>query len=205
MPAECAYAEAGVGRPLRVSHASAVRSNSRGRYTAAVNAEPLLGEIARTLQQLHFDVVLIGNAAAALQGAPVTTVDFDFMFRKTPTNIRKLKSLAHSLRATILRPYYPVSDLYRVTRDDDGLQLDFMATIHGVRSFAGMRSRALIVEIGGAPLAVASLADIIRSKKAAGRPRDRAVIDLLERTYEEASHQSEQTGRTPPRKRPRAR
>jgi len=80
-----------------------------------------------------------------------------------------------------------------------------MATIHGVRSFAGMRSRALIVEIGGAPLAVASLADIIRSKKAAGRPRDRAVIDLLERTYEEASHQGEQTGRTPPRKRPRAR
>jgi hypothetical protein len=25
-------------------------------------------------------------------------------------------------------------------RDDDGLQLDFMATIHGTRSFAGLRS-----------------------------------------------------------------
>src|SRR4029453_9508541 len=98
------------------------------------------------------DVVLIGNAAAALQGAPVTTVDFDFMFRKTPANLRKLKSLAKALDATVLRPYYPVSDLFRVTRDDDGLQLDFMATIHGVRSFAGLKSRASAVNIAGGQL-----------------------------------------------------
>jgi hypothetical protein len=29
------------------------------------------------------EAVLIGNAAAALQGGPITTVDFDFMFHKT--------------------------------------------------------------------------------------------------------------------------
>jgi hypothetical protein len=62
-----------------------------------VNAEPFLAEIARHLRDLHFDVVLIGNAAAALQGAPVTTVDFDFMFRKTAVNLRKLKALAARL------------------------------------------------------------------------------------------------------------
>ena len=49
-----------------------------------MNAEPFLAEVARHLEEIHFDAVLIGNAAAALQGAPVTTVDFDFMFRKTP-------------------------------------------------------------------------------------------------------------------------
>jgi predicted nucleotidyltransferase len=170
-----------------------------------VNAEPFLSEIARRLQQLHLDVVLIGNAAAALQGAPVTTVDFDFMFRKTPANLHKLKSLAKALDATVLRPYYPVSDLFRVTRDDDGLQLDFMATIHGVRSFAGLKSRASTVDIGGATLLVASLADIIRSKKAAGRRRDRAVIDVLERTHEEASRTSGEAARAQARKRSRAR
>ena len=105
-----------------------------------MNAEPFLSEIARRLHELHFDVVLIGNAAAALQGAPVTTLDFDFMFRKTPANLRTLKALARALNATVLRPYYPASDLFRVTRDDDGLQLDFMATIHGIRSFAGLRA-----------------------------------------------------------------
>ena len=54
-------------------------------YTDAVmDAEPLLVEIGRRMLEVGLDAVLIGNAAAALQGAPVTTVDFDFFFRKTP-------------------------------------------------------------------------------------------------------------------------
>jgi predicted nucleotidyltransferase len=139
------------------------------------------------MARLNVDAVLIGNAAAALQGAPVTTVDFDFLFRKTPRNLAKLKALAKALGATVLRPYYPVSDLYRIVRDDDGLQVDFMGTIHGVRSFAGLRGRAATIDVGGAPVRVASLADVIRSKKAARRPRDLAVLDVLERALEKAS------------------
>ena len=131
--------------------------------------------------------MLIGNAAAALQGAPVTTVDFDFLFRKTPRNLQKMKAVARALQATILRPYYPVSSLYRMVRDEDGLQVDLMATIHGIRSFAGVRDRATRMEIGGAPILVAALADIIRSKRAAGRPRDRAVLDILEASREKAT------------------
>jgi hypothetical protein len=169
-----------------------------------VDAAPLLAEIARHLQTLHFDVVLIGNAAAALQGAPVTTVDFDFMFRKTPVNLRKLKALAVALGATVLKPYYPASDLFRVVRDDDGLQLDFMAVVHGVRSFAGLRSRATVIDLGGSTLRVASLADIIRSKKAARRPRDLAVLDVLEKTDEEKKRAAPGARHAPARKRPRA-
>ena len=170
-----------------------------------MNAEPFLADIARHLRDLHFDVVLIGNAAAALQGAPVTTVDFDFMFRKTAVNLRKLKALATRLGATVLRPYYPASDMFRVVRDDDGLQLDFMAAIHGVRSFAGLRSRAQTIEIAGVPLLVASLSDIIRSKKAARRPRDLAVLESLEKTREEADRSTKGIGGAQARKRPRPR
>jgi hypothetical protein len=170
-----------------------------------VNAEPFLGEIVRHLHDLHLDAVLIGNAAAALQGAPVTTVDFDFMFRKTAVNLRKLKALATRLHATVLRPYYPASDMFRVVRDDDGLQLDFMATIHGVRTFAGLRARAQTIEVGGAPLLVASLGDIIKSKKAARRPRDLAVLESLEKTREEAERAAARIGRTQARKRARPR
>ena len=47
-----------------------------------MNAEPILTKIAQTFREARLEVILVGNAAAALQGAPVTTLDFDFMFRK---------------------------------------------------------------------------------------------------------------------------
>jgi predicted nucleotidyltransferase len=150
-----------------------------------MNAEPLLIQIARTLAKCRLDVVLIGNAAAALQGSPVTTMDFDFRFRKTPTNLTKIKRVADELGALVLRPYYPASQLYRMTRDRDGLQLDFMAKIDGIRSFESLRGRAAAVTFGGHELLVASLADIIKSKERAGREQDLAVLPILKRTLRE--------------------
>lgn len=169
------------------------------RYTAGVNAASFLVEIGQGLQKVRLEAVLIGNAAAALQGAPVTTIDFDLLFRRTPANLRKLKALARTLDATIMRPYYPASDMYRMTRDD-GLQIDLMATIHGIRSFEGMRDRATSIEIDGVAILVASLADIIRSKKAARRPRDLAVLEVLEKSLEETRRPQKSTRRARSRK-----
>jgi hypothetical protein len=147
-----------------------------------VNAEPLLNVIARTFAEHRLEAVMVGNAAAALHGAPVTTLDIDFMFRKTPVNMRKLKAVAKSLRATILKPYYPVSDLFRLVSDDGGMQLDFMSRLHGINSFEGLRARSIAVRFGERDLKVAALSDIIKSKKATGRDRDLAVLPILEKT-----------------------
>jgi len=171
-------------------------------YPSAVNAEPLLHRVAQALGRAGLEVVLIGNAAAALHGAPVTTVDFDFMFRKTPTNLRKLKAFARELGATVLRPYYPASDLFRVVQDDIGLQADFLVVIHGVRSFEALRSRATTLTLGQATLAVATLADVVRSKRAAGRAKDYAVLEILEATLDEAE-KGAHAERAPRRPRPR--
>lgn len=196
-------------RPPSLAAGAALREGGRrttafprgtARYTDAVDAKPLLLEIARHMADVNLEAVMIGNAAAALQGAPVTTVDFDFLFRKTPRNLSKLKTLATKLGATVLRPYYPAADLYRIVRDDDGLQVDFMTTIHGIRSFAGMRDRAMRVELDDAAILVASLADIIRSKRAAKRPRDLAVLDILEKTLEESPEPARPSRRTRARK-----
>lgn len=150
-----------------------------------MNAAPLLISIVAALAEARLEAILIGNAAAALHGAPVTTVDFDFMFRGTSPNVAKLKRFAHRLEAMILRPYYPASNLYRVVNDDRGLQVDFMPAIHGVKSFNSLRSRAEKIELGGRQVWVADLADIIASKRAAGRPRDKAVLEVLEATLRE--------------------
>jgi hypothetical protein len=152
-----------------------------------MDAYPLLARIAELLERHGLEAVLIGNAAAALQGAPVTTVDFDFLFRRTPSNVRKLSAIAAELGAVLMKPHYPVSGLLRISRDDDGLQLDFMGEIDGIRSFEGLRKRALAVPLGDAGILVAALTDIIKSKKAAGRPRDLAVLPILEKALEEVT------------------
>ena len=155
-----------------------------------MNAEPLLAKLARVFAEHRLEAVMVGNAAAALHGAPVTTLDVDFMFRKTDANLKKLKAVAKSLEASILVPYYPVSQLYRVVRDDQGLQLDFMGRLDGIRSYESLRSRATEVPFGQHELKVASLADIIKSKKAAGRPRDVAVLEVLRKTLDEQENKT---------------
>ena len=150
-----------------------------------MDARPTLFTLARILDEQGLEAIMIGNAAAALHGAPVTTLDFDFLFRKTPGNLRKLKAVAKNLGAILLRPYYPVSDLFRIERDEDSLHVDFMSRIDGVRSLAALRSRASRIDFGGHVLVVADLADIIKSKRAAGRPRDRAVLEILEKALDE--------------------
>lgn len=150
-----------------------------------MDAAPLLESVVIALAKVGLEAILIGNAAAAIQGAPVTTVDFDFMFRAVPVNLAKLKRFATQMDAVILRPYYPVSALYRVMNDDRGLQVDFMPAIHGVKSFNSLRSRANKMLLRGHTLWIAHLSDIIASKRAAGRPRDKAVLEILEKTLGE--------------------
>ena len=54
--------------------------------------------------------------------------------------------------------------------------------ISGGLKFASLKSRARRVEVGSETIQVADLADIIRSKRAAGRPKDLAQLPILEDT-----------------------
>jgi hypothetical protein len=78
--------------------------------------------------------------------------------------------------------------------------VDFMGAMHGLTSFDGVRDRASTIVVGGTDLLVASLDDVIRSKRAARRPRDRAVLDILEKAREEASKPPRSARRGSPRK-----
>jgi hypothetical protein len=49
-----------------------------------MDAAPILARIVELLERHRLEAILIGNAAAALQGAPVTTIDIDFLFRRNP-------------------------------------------------------------------------------------------------------------------------
>ena len=141
----------------------------------------LVEAIALSLRSARLEAILIGNAAAALQGAPVTTEDFDFMFRPTVANVRKLKLIAQDFGASLRQPHYPESRMYRIA-NKEGLQIDMMGVVDGIKSFESLRSHASEISFGDATLMVADLKDVIRSKKQAGRPKDIATLPVLEDT-----------------------
>jgi predicted nucleotidyltransferase len=150
-----------------------------------MDARSSLGKVAKILKDHRVEAILIGNAAAALRGAPVTTDDFDFLFRPTPANIKKLEAIAAELGADLVQPNYPLSHMYRIMVPKSGLQIDMMGRVYGVKSFESVRSRSENTEIDGRHFLVASLRDVIAMKKAAGRPKDLAVMPLLLETLDE--------------------
>jgi predicted nucleotidyltransferase len=156
-----------------------------------MNAKPIVKRVLETLKSAGLEAILIGNAAAALQGAPVTTDDIDFLIRRTPRNAGKIRVFAQKLDGIIERPAYPLSDFWRISsRKGTPIQIDLATSIHGIRSFESLRSRADQIDVNGEIATVAHLADVIKSKRAADRPKDRAVLPVLEATLREKNQKT---------------
>jgi len=156
-----------------------------------MNAKPVVKQVLKALKSSGLEAILIGNAAAALQGAPVTTDDIDFLIRQTPRNAGKIHAFAQKLDAVIERPAYPLSNFWRISsRKGIPIQIDLTTNIHGIRSFESLRSRADRIDVNGEVAIVAHLADVIKSKRAADRPKDRAVLPVLEATLREKTRKT---------------
>jgi hypothetical protein len=69
-------------------------------------------------------------------------------------------------------------------------RLDLAFEPSGTGGYADVARDAVHLTILGAEVDVASLADVIRSKEAAGRDKDRLVLPVLRRLLEETEHSS---------------
>jgi len=143
-----------------------------------------LKRVAAAMSGAGLEGVLIGNAAAALQGAPVATTDLDFFVRAGPRNKKKVLAVAEALGGYAIQPLAPVSYMYRI--EGVVFPVDLVTVAHGIRSFNGLRARATVLPLGsGRAIYVAALQDVIKSKRAAARPKDLASLYILERTFDE--------------------
>jgi hypothetical protein len=141
--------------------------------------EKTLVTLAKALLTAKLEAVVIGNSASMLNGVPVTTQDIDLLIRDTALNRRKLAFFAREIGGSAPAP---VSELSKVEWIESRLAVPVEIhydRISGGLTFASVRSRAQSVEVGDQKLLVAALADIIRSKQAAGRDKDLAVLPML--------------------------
>jgi hypothetical protein len=138
--------------------------------------------------------VLIGGIAARLAGAPIVTGDLDLTPAMDIANLDGLVAALAELEATFrigaVTTNEPItadviSANEQVQASTPHGDLDIVARPAGTSGFDDLRRTARRVEVApGVTVAVASLADVIRSKQAAGRPKDQGQLPILRQTLE---------------------
>lgn len=144
----------------------------------------------RTLAEHGVDYVLIGGLAAVVHGSTAMTNDADICPWPDPSNLARLSDALRALYARIRVIEDPagvafdphpallasVAVLNLTTRCGD---LDIALRPAGIDDYEALRNHSDRFDLYGIEVNVAALADIIRSKEAAGRPKDHATLPIL--------------------------
>lgn len=155
-------------------------------------------ELLEVLERHRVSYVVIGGLAAELRGSPYVTRDVDVTPKRTPANLLRLAEALTELKAALRVPDldYPVSIPLDQRTFDQGTTwtfftkfgfLDVALLPDGTRGYDDLIRDATNERITESlSITVASLADVIRSKEAAGREKDRAILPVLRQVLERA-------------------
>jgi hypothetical protein len=134
-------------------------------------------EIRDAFSRREVRYLFIGKSGAILLGYPDTTQDADLFLEKTPTNgdaaVAALLELGFALTEEQAAEIRRGKDFVQLKNGP--FDLDLVFAPDGIETFAGAWARH--VEIEGFP--VCHPDDIIASKEAAGRAKDREVLPRL--------------------------
>lgn len=152
---------------------------------------PDFGRLLRSLHRHNVDFVVIGASAAIAQGAPIGTIDLDLGYRRTRENIERLVDALKSFHPRLRGveeplPFALTADTVRkgcnFTLVTDAGDVDLLGHIVGLGDYETMIANAVSLRMFGCPVLVMGLEDVIKSKRAAGRPKDKVVLPVLEET-----------------------
>ena len=150
-------------------------------------------DLARLLEALDrhkVAYVLIGGLAAVYHGSPFPTEDADITPQTDRANLERLAAALVELDAQIRTDAEPAGLPF--TCDADSLaalktvkmttaagDLDLAFEPAGTDGYDDLRRDATRTDLYGGIVQIASLADVIRSKQAANRPKDQRVLPTL--------------------------
>lgn len=142
----------------------------------------------RTLLEHEVRFVLIGGYAGALRGSPLITGDLDLCYARDEADLERLAVALRELDARLrgAPPDVPFQLDARTLRAGDHFTfstsagpLDCLGTPAGTKGFPDLDARATDEVVDGITIRVASIDDLIRMKRAAGRPKDRIALEWL--------------------------
>ena len=136
-------------------------------------------ELAAAFAAEGVEYLFIGKSGAILLGYPETTQDVDIFLPQSRENaervLRALGTLGFALDAALIVSILSGSEI--ILMKEGPFALDLIHAPDGIESFAAAKGRS-VMEDGRFP--VASLDDIIASKRATGREKDLSDIRRLE-------------------------
>jgi hypothetical protein len=146
--------------------------------------------IVRALLDNKVDCIYIGGWAAGLLGSPFPTGDVDITPESSRENLTRLSAALTQMEARVRSqgvedglPFSHDADslaavgVWNLTTRFGDFDISFVPT--GTRGFQDLDQDAVTVPVYGLTVRLASLADIIRSKQAANRPKDQRVLPVL--------------------------
>ena len=142
--------------------------------------------------------VLIGGFAGVIHGSPYVTTDVDVVPDADPRNLDRLSAALDDLDARVWTPDEPdglafdhdgrslaAVRVWNLVTDHGRLDITFEPS--GTAGYDDVARDAVHLVIMGTEVDVASLADVIRSKEAADREKDRLVLPVLRRILAETA------------------
>lgn len=151
-----------------------------------------IAAVCQVLHEHEVAFVIIGGVAARLHDTGHATVDVDVCPSRTEDNLDRLANAVRALSARL-----------RVEGEPDGVPFDphpaqlrqlrtvTLLTSHGpvglcfepagfAEGYDALRLGQIVVVVSGVDVPVASLSDVVSSKRAAGRPKDIVALPALE-------------------------
>jgi hypothetical protein len=152
------------------------------------------GGLLRRLTEAQVNFILIGGVTATVHGSPRLTLDLDIIYERSPGNFRKLTAALADVS-----PYprgAPPGLPFQWNEHTLARGLNFTLTtaigdinvlgeIAGGGSYPNLLPHTFEVQVFGHKCRCLELNELIRVKRAAGRPKDFEVIAELEAIREE--------------------
>jgi len=145
----------------------------------------------RLLQELNaagVRYIVIGGVAARVLGSPLLTADLDICYARDQENHEAIAGMLQRIHARLrgVEPGLPFRlDAKAIANGDsftfvtDFGAFDILGTPSGTSGYMDLLKNALRVDLDGITALVAGIDDLIRMKRAAGRPKDLRVVEEL--------------------------
>jgi predicted nucleotidyltransferase len=145
-----------------------------------MNIQKDFEEFLRLLNAQSTEYVIVGGYAVAFHGYIRTTNDLDIFFRCTPENINKieiaLENFGFPKGSVSLKEFYDQGSIIRMGIPP--VRIEMINTISGL-TFDEVWTHKVFDMYGEVKVYYIGFEDLIKNKRASGRPKDLADLDEL--------------------------